>query len=181
MKKILRALLATLVLVTVSAVALASPENPTDDEVMAAYNKALPIFEWFDIKPLPTDGAYKKELGYMIYYNVSDPKITSMGALQSAMNSVFTPTLTGSLIGSRSMYREFDGRLYVAPAGRKVNKFAGDTTYKVVSRTAEKIVLQASTEIFGSDHKTIVKTQTKDFSYMKTPVGWRFATFEAVK
>ena len=181
MKKIFKALFMTLAFVTICAVVFASPENPTDGEVLAAYNKALPVFEYFDIKPLPTNGEMKKELGFMIYYNVTDPKIKSMGALRSVMDGVFTPALSNMILTSRNMYREFNGTLYVAPAGRKVNKFAGNTTFKVTQRTADKIILQTSTEIFGKDLKTVVKYQTKDFNYVKTASGWRFATFEAIK
>lgn len=181
MKKIFKAFLLTLALVTISAAACASPENPTDSEVLAAYNTALPVFEWFDIKPLPTNGEEKKELGFMIYYNVTDPKIKSMDSLHSALDKVFTSTFSSMLITSRNMYREFNGTLYVAPAGRKVNKYAGNTTFKVTQRTADKIVLQASTEIFGKDLKTVATHKTQNFDYVKTPSGWRFATFEAVK
>ena len=181
MKNVFKALILTLVLLTVSGIVFASPENPTDSEVLAAYNKALPVFEWFDIKPLPTNGEEKKELGFMIYYNVTDPKITTMDSLRSAMYSVFTPTLTNMLLSNRNMYREFNSQLYVAPAGRKVNKLAGNTTYKVIERTPDKIVLQSTTEIYDSSHKVIEKYQTKDFNYIKTVSGWRFATFEAVK
>lgn len=181
MKKIFKAFILALALVTVSAVAFASPENPTDSEVLAAYEKAVVVYDWFDIKPLPTNGEMKKEQGFMIYYNVTDPKIKTMGALRSAMDGVFTPNLTNMILGRRNMYREFNGLLYVAPAGRGVNQFAGNTTFKVVSRTADKIVLQSTTEIFGSDHKTIAKYQTKDFDYVKSLSGWRFNTFAAVK
>ena len=171
-------------LLAICATALASAENPTNTEVMEAYKQASTIYNWFNLNSLPTAGRMKKEAGYMIYYNVSDPKIRTMASLRGTMNTVFTPELTNKILGSSRTYREFGGALYVAPASRGQNIYAGKTTYKVVHENADYIKIQASTEIYEDPTaKTpkVIKFETKDFAYIKTPAGWRFATFTSVK
>ena len=114
-----------------TSVALASPEAPTDQEVRAAYDKASVVYNWFDQNTLPTDGRLKKEVGFMIYYNVEYPGIKTMANLRQQMDEVFTPELTGMLFSGSRAYKEFSGQLYVAPASRGDNAFAGKSTFSI--------------------------------------------------
>ena len=79
--KILRSLFLTAVLV-VSRIftAFASPEAPTDQEVIQAFQEANTVYEWFEHHPLETDGKEKKDTGYMIYYTVADKNYPTMMA-----------------------------------------------------------------------------------------------------
>ena len=67
-----------LALVALCSTAFASAESPTDDEVIAAYTNANKVYNWFGINPLPTNGRQKKEIGFMIYYNVNFPNVRTM-------------------------------------------------------------------------------------------------------
>lgn len=163
--------------------AFASPEAPTDAEVKAAYTNAVKVYNWFDHNTLPTDGLHKKEVGYMIYYSVNYPGIKTMGQLRQAMHAVFTPELTGMIMSMSRAYREIDNILYVAPASRGKNIFAGNTSFTIVRQAPDKINLQAKTEIYDSANpfnRKVVDYKIKDFLYTKTADGWRFATFSSI-
>ena len=75
MKKIRTLMLTALALIMGAMTAFASPENPTNEEVMTALTRATTVFEWFEHNPLPTDGKERFDSGYMLYYSVSDPTI----------------------------------------------------------------------------------------------------------
>ena len=162
----------------------ASPEAPTDEEVKVAYDNAVKYYNWFDHHSLPTNGASKKAFGFMIYYNVDYPGIKTMADLRRTLNTVFTPEMANMMIGSSKNYREFNGILYVAPADRGNNIFAGNTTFSINRQAPDKIVLTAKTEMYDNPNHAkgkIASYTTKDFLYAKTANGWRFATFSSVK
>jgi len=162
----------------------ASPEAPTDEEVTAAYHNASKYYDWFDHHTLPTDGTARKAYGFMIYYNVNYPGIRTMNDLRNALNTVFTSELSNMLIGSSKTYKEFNNALYVAPAGRGNNIFAGNTSFSIARPAEDKIILTAKTEIYdNADHAKgkIINYNSKDFTYVKTINGWRFATFSSIK
>ena len=54
MKKIRTLMLTALALIMGAMTAFASPENPTNEEVMTALTRATTVFEWFEHNPLPT-------------------------------------------------------------------------------------------------------------------------------
>lgn len=184
LKKILRGFMMILALFALCSTVFASAESPTDEEVIAAYNNANKVYNWFGLVPLPTDGRQKKETGYMIYYNVNYPNIRTMSDLRREMNAVFTSDLTNSILGNSRTYREFGGGLYVAPSGLRANVFAGQSSFSVNRLNADSINLQVTTEILENPLKNkmdVVRYETKDFSYVNTPIGWRFATFTRVR
>lgn len=184
MKKLFMTLLTGLFMLAMTTTALAA--TPTDQEVIAAYQNANKVFEWFSCKPLPTNGRMKKETGYMIYYNVNYPNVRTMGDLHRECEKVFTYTFSNQLISSSRLYKEFDGGLFVAPAGRGYNVFAGKDSFKVVrdAATPDKLTLQVSTEKLENPpagKMAVVGYNTHNFSYISTPIGWRFANFQAVR
>lgn len=182
MKKLFSAILMFTLLLAFGSSCLAA--TPTDDEVIAAYHNARVVYNWFDLKQLPTNGRSKKETGYMIYYNVNYPGIRTMSELRNECNKVFTPDLTSLLLTRSRAYREFNGGLYVAPAGRGTNIYAGDIAVKVLRDAAapDKMTVQVTTFMFKDVKHTIPDNpQIRNFTYVNTPAGWRFSTFKAVK
>ena len=120
--KILRSLLLTAILaVSAAFTAFASPEAPTDQEVIQAFQEANTVYEWFEHHPLKTDGKGEKDTGYMIYYTVADKNYPNMMALKTRVNECFTEALAGFIISDSRMYREFDGKLYVAPSAKALD------------------------------------------------------------
>lgn len=106
--KLLRTLGAAILLVVAAATtAFASPEAPTDQEVIQAFQQANTVYEWFDHHPLKTDGKNKQDTGYMIYYTVADKQFPTMMALKSKVHEVFTDALASFIISDSRLYREF--------------------------------------------------------------------------
>ena len=182
-KYLLSLIMAVVVLALGSATTFAA--SPTDKEVISAYHAANQIFDWYGKNPLPTNGKSKYEQGYMIYYNVDSPIIHSFADLRRETEMQFTPAFTSLLISNTRIYKNVNGILYVAPANRGDNIFAGNTTFRVL-RDATKpdvITLQTSTAIYESPSHTgkITKYDVKTFPYVNTPNGWRFSDFQSVK
>ena len=184
MKKFLRVFVTVLALFALCGNVFASPSDPTEQEALDAWQQAYKVFNLFDMHPLPTDGRGKKQVGYMIYYNVSDPNIKTMSALRSKMNTVFTSELTNRILTTSRTYIDNGGYLYVAPAGRGTNIYAGKTTFKVIKEAPDKMTIQTITEILEDprhNKMNVIKYDTKDFTYVKTLSGWRFANFTRIK
>jgi hypothetical protein len=182
MKKFRSILLAAFMVITAACTAFASPEAPTDTEVMAAFKHATTVFEWFEHDPLPTDGKERFDSGYMMYYSVSDPKINTMLALKQEVHNVFTDSLSSFIISGNKMYRQTNEKLFVAPAAKKADPLKGTSTFTISRPSAEKIVVTAQTPIYtAKDHKTLARTQVTEFPYVKTAKGWRFSYFESLK
>ena len=131
--KILRSLFLTAVLaVSGMFTAFASPEAPTDQEVIQAFQEANTVYEWFEHHPLKTDGKGEKDTGYMIYYTVADKNYPNMMALKARVNECFTEALAGFIISDSRMYREFDGKLYVAPSAKARDLRKGTSTINIL-------------------------------------------------
>lgn len=113
MKKIRTLMLTALALIMGAMTAFASPENPTNEEVMTALTRATTVFEWFEHNPLPTDGKERFDSGYMLYYSVSDPTIHNMLDLKAAVHDIFTDSLASFIISGNKMYRQEIGRAHV--------------------------------------------------------------------
>lgn len=182
MKKIRTLMLTALALIMGAMTAFASPENPTNEEVMTALTRATTVFEWFEHNPLPTDGKERFDSGYMLYYSVSDPTIHNMLDLKAAVHDIFTDSLASFIISGNKMYRQADNKLFVAPAAKKANPLKGTPTYSLSRPSSDRIVVTAKTPVYADkEHKTFVKTESVDFPYVKTAKGWRFSYFESLK
>ena len=180
--KLLRSLaVAAALVMALGSTVLASPENPTTDEVMKAYNHAVTVYEWFEHDPLPTDGKQRLDSGYMLYYSVSDPKIQTMADLKKAVHDTFTDSLSSFIISENKMYRQSEKQLYVAPTPKRKDPKKGTSTLTIKKINKDKFVVTAETPIYtDSSHKTLAKTQTVEFPYVRTAKGWRFSYFESL-
>lgn len=99
-------MLTALALIMGAMTAFASPENPTNEEVMTALTRATTVFEWFEHNPLPTDGKERFDSGYMLYYSVSDPTIHNMLDLKApSMTSLRIPWQASSSAAIRCIAR----------------------------------------------------------------------------
>ncbi|MCF0139147.1 MAG: hypothetical protein HUJ81_03465 [Acidaminococcus fermentans] len=183
--KILRSLLLTAILaVSAAFTAFASPEAPTDQEVIQAFQEANTVYEWFEHHPLKTDGKEEKDTGYMIYYTVADKNYPNMMALKTRVNECFTEALAGFIISDSRMYREFDGKLYVAPSAKALDPRKGTSTINIVRESPTRINLEVSTPIMEDPvhgKTNVVETRKTIFPYVKTLKGWRFSYFESLE
>ncbi|MEG0831579.1 MAG: hypothetical protein RSE47_01450 [Acidaminococcaceae bacterium] len=186
MKKLFTVLLALVALVSLwqaPRTAQAAEAAPTDEQVLAAYQEATTVHNWFFGTSLPTNGKDKKEYGYLIYYNVDYPSIKLSVDLQRETQKVFTVEFANALIGKSLRYKDFDGWLYVCPINIAKSKRIGEATYQVERLAPDKIVLHVTTQLINPKSKdhVVVGSKTTDFSYVNTIAGWRFATFSTIR
>ncbi len=183
--KLLRTLGAAVLLVVATATtAFASPEAPTDQEIIQAFQQANTVYEWFDHHPLQTDGKNKQDTGYMIYYTVADKQFPTMMALKSKVHEVFTDALASFIISDSRLYREFDGKLYVAPGARPQDPKKGTSSIDIKRVSPTEIDLNVSTPIMEDPvhgKTNVVETRKATFPYVKTAKGWRFSYFESLE
>ena len=183
--KFLRTLCVTALLaITTACTAFASPEAPTDEEIQQAFQKANTVFEWFEHHPLPTQGKDRKDGGYMLYYSVSDESIPNMAALKNRVHEVFTDALSSFIISGSRTYREFNGKLYVAPDGKPLDPHKGTNTFTIIRKSPTEIDLEASTPMMedpANGKTNVVKVNKVTFPYVKTEKGWRFSYFESLE
>ncbi|MGP2527183.1 hypothetical protein ACTUHY_04335 [Acidaminococcus sp. LBK-2] len=183
--KIVRSLFLSAILVLSAALTVfASPEAPTDQEVAQAFQEANTVFEWFEHHPLKTDGKGERDTGYMIYYTVADKKYPTMLALKTRVNECFTEALSSFIISDSRMYREFDGKLYVAPSAKAQDPRKGTSTINIVRESPTRINLEISTPIMEDPvhgKTNVVETKKTIFPYVKTLKGWRFSYFESLE
>ena len=120
----------------------------------------------------------------MIYYTVADKDYPTMLALKTKVNECFTEALAGFIISDSRMYREFDGRLYVAPSAKALDPRKGTSTINIVRESPTRINLEISTPIMEDPvhgKTNVVETKKTIFPYVKTLKGWRFSYFESLE
>jgi len=97
------------------------------EDVLAAYDEAAWLYDWFDLAPMPVDEADSVREGETTYFRVRDDGITSTEDLRSRLEEAFTPELEEEIF-NKGQYRDFDGRLYAVPGGRGANIYFLDKT-----------------------------------------------------
>ena len=83
------------------------------EDVLAAYDEAARLYDWFDLAPMPLDESDSVKEGENTYFRVLDENITSTKELRSRLEEVFTSELAEEIFNKASdQYRDFDGKLY---------------------------------------------------------------------
>ncbi len=102
-----------------------APAPLTEDGAIALFRQAREIWNWFEFGTLPTtDAALQAEGGTM--QQVAD--FDSLDALRRHLDTYFSPNLTDHLLANYAQFQESDGALFVLPASRTRNLYAGKET-----------------------------------------------------
>ena len=123
-----------LLLLLVGCVRLAIDPSPQElmgfqEDVLAAYDEAARLYDWFDLAPMPLDESDSVREGENTYFRVLDETITSTKELRSRLERVFTSELAEEIFNKvPDQYRDFDGKLYAIPGGRGTNIYLLDKT-----------------------------------------------------
>lgn len=170
------------------AVVSSAPPELTKADVLAAYDRAAEVYDWFNLYSLPASGAlvtengqpYDPRRGGISYQAVDYAGLSSYADLDIRVRSCFSPELADDIMGNSESYRDIDGKLYTASCARGSNLYLLDKTV-----TAEQV---------DEDHWTVTLTfyadsyeweqpfatvgySQKTLDYIKTPDGWRFSSF----
>ena len=105
--------------------------GPQAEDVLAAYDEAARLYDWFDLAPMPLDESDSVREGENTYFRVLDENITSTKELRSRLEEAFTPELAEEIFNKvPDQYRDFDGKLYAIPGGRGTNLYLLDKTVR---------------------------------------------------
>lgn len=166
----------------------AAPSELTEADVLAAYEKAAEVYDWFDLCSLPTSGdpvaedgnPYDPKQAGLSYRAVAHESLKTYADLDVCVRSCFTQELADKLMGSGTGYRDIDGRLYSADAARGSNLYllgkavsAGQTD---PDRWTVTVTFYIDSYEWEQPFATLGYSQ-KTLDYIKTPDGWRFSTF----
>ena len=177
------------------AVVSSAPPELTEADVLAAYDRAAEVYDWFDLYSLPASGAlvtenglpYDPSRGGIPYQAVDYAGLNSYADLDIRVRSCFSPELADDIMGGSDNYQDIDGKLYTASCARGSNLYLLDKTV-----AAEQV---------DENHWTVTLTFWADFTdqelqadgnyysvattgysravlnYEKLEDGWRFTDF----
>lgn len=182
---------------SISGQAVVSSPSPemTEEDVLAAYDQAAEVYDWFDLYSLPASGALVTEDGQPYapnrsgtpYQKVDYDGLNSYADLDIRVRSCFSPELADKIMGDSVNYRDIGGKLYTASGARGSNLYLLDKTVK-----AKQV---------DENHWTVTLTFWADFTdqelqadgnyypvattgysqtvldYENTANGWRFTDF----
>ena len=161
------------------------------EDVLAAYDGAARLYDWFDLAPMPVDESDSVREGETTYFRVRDDGIASTEDLRSRLEEAFTPELAEEIF-NKGQYRDFDGRLYAVPGGRGANIYFLDKTVQAERLSEDRwevtltfwadfedshMVPEPGTDFSTSYPITTAGYSTTTIDYERTPKGWRFTSF----
>lgn len=174
------------------------PARPTDEEVLAAYNRAAEVFSWYagySDEGLALDGTDMISLpllengGEIVMFRVTRPGLNNMDELRAYLKTIFSDEVVDGLmkdfpLGAAGFADGPEGGLYCSGAGRGSDISRGGVTVEVVWPLEEEPVqctVRASVELLDlNDLQTVTGTQVYEFPYQKVGEKWVFTSFESI-
>jgi len=158
-------------------------------DVETAYAKAEEAYSWFDLTTLNYDSADVKEYNGMHYAKVTHETIKCVDDLRNYLQTLFTDEITETLLQEDQdtpLYRDFDGELYVIPAGRGADITKGEAQGEVFDETENIIQYNVTVDIVDPSADFAVtgsETYTFLYEYIEDDEGskWVFTNFESIR
>lgn len=155
----------------------------TAEEVLAAYDQAVEAYSWFDLTPLPAAGA-AVELDGGSYLPVDRQGMSTMLEMRTYLRSLFSEEVTDQLLktgGSRLLYREVDGTLYVrANSGREKDPYKGGVNAQVKQENETSYAVNVTVDLLDSDRREVTGVECYAFPYQWVEDRWVFTQFQLV-
>lgn len=166
----------------------AAPSELTEADVLAAYEQAAAVYDWFDLCSLPTSGEpvsedgkpYDPKQGGLSYRPVAHEGMNTYADLDVCVRSCFTQQLSDELMGGGTGYRDINGQLYAADAARGSNLSLLDKAIRAEQTDPDRWAVTVTFYIDSYEWERPFATvgySQKTLDYIKTPDGWRFSTF----
>lgn len=159
-------------------------EGPTDEEVLEAYRQAQEAYSWFQVSPMPFDGADSREVDGVVYYRVDYDGISSLSALRGYLKSLFSDALVDTLLPyDGTQYIDINNVLYVQDGGRGTDISRGAEYTQVMREdNPNRLVVRATVEIVDPEQGGVVTgSETYDFPYEKVGDRWIFTDFSLTR
>lgn len=160
----------------------AEPRPLAEEEILAAYYRAEEAFGWFELDPLPDSGEAVRLEG-TVYRRVDSPGMEDLEALRTYLRGLFSAELTEQLLetgGSRPLYRDIDGALYVSALGRARDAGKGTVRAEVVQLDCRTYSLEISVDLLDSSRSAVIGLECWSFPFSYVDGRWVFTDFRLV-
>ena len=153
----------------------------TQEEVLAAYDRAVAAYTWFDLTPLNSAGESQTVNG-RVYRKVEKAGLETMEELRGYLRTIFSEELTERLLatgGETPLYIEIDGQLWAAVnGGRRRDASKGAVTLQVSQKSETEYEVNVTTDLLEDGEVSGV--QCCGFPYQWVDDRWVFTEFELV-
>ena len=159
-----------------------APRPPLESDIRGAYDRALRVYGWFDLAPLPTSEENVLLEGVR-YHRVNMNSVQDLGDLRAYLRSVFSQELADRLLDgetSRLQYREIDGVLYVSGVSRARDPGTGAMLIEVEQLEETVYSVNVLVDLLGEDGKTVIGQESWSFPYALVGDRWVFTDFRLV-
>ena len=159
-----------------------APRPPLESDVRGAYDRALRVYGWFDLAPLPTSEE-AVFLDGVRFRRVTMAGVRDLEDLRTYLHSVFSPELADRLLDgetARLQYRDIDGALYVAGTRRERNPETGAILIEVEQLDETAFSVNVLVDLLDEDGRTVVGQESWSFPYALVDDRWVFTDFRLV-
>lgn len=150
-----------------------------EEEILAAYDRAVSIYGWFELSPLEDTGESVTVDG-TVYRRVEYPGVESLDDLRTCLRSVFSEEVTERLLsdgGTAVRYQEIDGVLYVTGQGRSRDSGKGSSSVQTEQREDGVYSVNVAVELLDGDGATVSGLECWAFPYAFVNGRWVFTDF----
>ena len=162
---------------SLSAAMLERQARPlTEEEILAAYDRAEEAYGWFYLETLPC-GTEEQTVDGWRYRRVTYPGMENLADLRAYLRGLFSEDLVESLLetgGAHPLYQDVGGALYVLPTSREADDSVREMTAGVEPYGETGYSVQVSVET--SDHGDLV-VESHSFPYEFVEDRWVFTDF----
>lgn len=151
----------------------------TDEEILAAYDRAVEAYSWFDLSALPSTGAAILVDGWE-YYLVDAPGVTNVSDLNLYLRGLFSAEIVERLLatgGEHPLYLDVDGVLYTTAGARGANLYKGVPTAQVEQTEETTYCVNVTVETLAEDMTTVTGLECWSFPYELQGDRWVFTSF----
>lgn len=169
--------------VTFQAVDVKSETVPlTEEEVLAAYDRAAAAFGWFKLKTLPCGDASVIVEGNL-YQRVDYAGIGTLEELKTYLRGSFSQEVIDRLLpedAGTPLYRDIDGQLYVLPFSHQPDPHKGTAVVMVEQSAEDTYMVNVTVDILAEDLQTVTGLEGYSFPYQYVDGRWIFTSFQLV-
>jgi len=157
----------------------ASARPLLEEEILAAYDRAVRVYSWFDLAPLSSSGEGVTVDG-RVYHRVNMEGVEDLEDLRAYLRGVFSQELTDRLLDgktARIQYREIDGYLYVSGNRRDRDAAVGGVEVEAEQLDEANYCVNVRVDLLDEGGENVVALENWSFPYTLADGRWVFTDF----
>ena len=154
----------------------------TEEEILAAYDRAVTAYEWFDLNPLPCGGPVVLEDG-IGYQRVEYAGFNTLDDLRTYLRSLFSEDVINRLLSEDAQtlrYRDIGGELYVHPGGQEADPEKDSASAAVEQKADGSYLINVTVDLLDNEQTTVAGVECYAFPYQEVNGRWIFTDFQLV-